>query len=166
MVIVLVAIVGVFGSVVGPALLAYLNGRQRRAEKREDYARQDQVADRVTEAADRTKAVAEQAAEAARLLVASNAVAAKTAAHTAAITNGKLDQIHTLVNSTLTEAIEAQLEATLEQLAMMRRALAGETVPPSLESMAALEAKIADTRASLTERIAQAAVGRKQTEGT
>ena len=155
---VFIALIAAAAAVIAPAILAYITGRQRRNEKREDYARQDQVADRVSDAA-------KQAREAARLLVASNALAADTAAASAAVTNGKLDQIHTLVNSTLTAAIEAQLDATVEQLAMMRRALAGDTTPPSRESMAALEAKIAETRLSLTDRLTQTKAAQRQVEG-
>jgi hypothetical protein len=41
---VLVALIVVFGTVAGPLFLSHLNNRQRRAEKIEDYARQDAVA--------------------------------------------------------------------------------------------------------------------------
>jgi hypothetical protein len=136
-----------FGVVVGPLLLAYLTGRQRRTEKIEDYKRQD--------------AVAAQAAEAARLLLASN----RQAAAVAQMTNTKLDVIHTLVNSTLTAAIEAQLDATVQQLAMMRQvvALAGNgEMGPSDESLAAVESKIAELRVSLSDRMEQTRVAEAQ----
>lgn len=158
----LIVAFGTIATVAGPIILAWLLGRQRRAEKREDYARQDAVAARVTEAADKAETVAKQAAEAARLLVDSNAAAALVAAQTAAVTNDKLDQIHTLVNSTLTAAIEAQLEATIEQLRMMRDALAGQTVVPSVEAMTRLEEKIATIRASLYDRLAQTKLAQEQ----
>jgi hypothetical protein len=79
------------GVILGPLLLAYLNGRQRRAEKAddakqrqaekaEDYARQDLVAERLTSRQDE---VAAQAAEAAALLVERQDAAATKAAEAA-----------------------------------------------------------------------------------
>lgn len=166
---VLVAVLGTAGIILSPAILAYITGRQRRHEKLEDYARQDLVAERVTEAADKTREVAHQAAEAARLLVASNLVAAETAAAATALTNGKLDQIHTLVNSNMTAAMQAELDATRALLAMMRefrdfKATAGK--PASRQALAAIEEterKVGELATTLDDRLAQTRV--PQTEG-
>lgn len=132
---VLVALIVAFAGVAGPLFLSYLNNRQRHAERAEDYARQD--------------AVAAKAAEAAELLLESN----KAVAATAKVTNNKLDVIHTLVNSTLTAAIEAQLEATVQQLEWMRHVVALSTNgEPSRDAIVAIESKIAELRVALKDR--------------
>lgn len=168
---VVIALLGMVGIIASPAILAYITGRQRRAEKLEDYARQDLVADRVTDAADKAADVAKQAAEAARLLVASNALAAEAAVQTAAVTNGKLDQIHTLVNSNMDVALRAELGSKEEVLVMLREVMAVNTTagrlpsPEALERIAATERKIAELRAVLTDRLAQTQIAQQQVEG-
>jgi type II secretory pathway pseudopilin PulG len=52
-------------AIIGPVILSYLSGRQRRKEKEQDYERQDAVA---TEAKRQQDEVADKAAEAAQLL--------------------------------------------------------------------------------------------------
>jgi replicative DNA helicase len=142
-------------AVIGPIILSWLNGRQRKAEKILDWARQDDVA---AEAKRQQGEVAAQAAEAARLLLAEN----KKVAHTAAETNEKLDVIHTLVNSNMTAAMQSEYDATVRELAMMREVVAlkkaaGEQ--PSPEAVAAIDAteqKIAQLAAELSDRLKQA----------
>jgi hypothetical protein len=120
-------IVAAFGTVIGPLLIAHLNNRQRVAEKQQDWARQDLVAAKVDKAAEqaaeaaellrqRQEMVAAQAAEAARLLLAANERVAASAAET----NGKLDVIHTLVNSNLTAAQQRELAAMMTMLTTMK----------------------------------------------
>jgi hypothetical protein len=93
----------------GPLLLAALNNRARRKEKREDWARQD--------------AVAEKAAEAATLLLAANERVAKdTRAQSVkldALADGQA-VIHTLVNSNVTKEMEARLEGSRRELIGLR----------------------------------------------
>lgn len=134
-----VALIVLAGTIASPALLSYLNGRQLQRAKTEDYARQDAVADRLTK---RQDAVAAQAREAARLLqerqdqaerkaaevanrllAANERVAAQTAEATKA-TQGQLQQIHTLVNSKLTEAMQGQHEALVRVVTTMREVAA------------------------------------------
>lgn len=114
-------------AVIGPAVLSFLTNRQRRADKREDWARQDAVAAKVDAAARqaataaellrlRQEQVAAQAAEAANLLLAANERVAAAAAET----SGKLDVIHLLVNSNLTIAQQRELAATTTMLTTMR----------------------------------------------
>lgn len=77
-------------------------------------------------------------------------------------TNYKLDVIHTLVNSNMTAAMQAELDATVRQLALMRevtelKKTAGHD--PSEETLAALEltrVKISELRAVLRDRLRQA----------
>lgn len=52
-------------AVIGPVILSWLQGRQRKSEKEQDYKRQDDVADEAKRSADE---VAAQAAKAAKLL--------------------------------------------------------------------------------------------------
>ena len=121
-------------AVIGPALLSWLTGRQRRAERREDYERQDAVAAKVEEAA-------------------------QAAADAAASTGEQLQQIHTLVNSNMTAEMQARLVATQGQLVLMRRVLelneeAGQR--PTQDELAAIDAIIllvTELEAALADRL-------------
>lgn len=135
----------------------------RHQERVEDNARQDLIAQR---AADTAEQAAAKAAEAASLLLAAN----ERVANTAKVTNNKLDVIHTLVNSNMTAAMQAEYDATVRELAMMREVIALKKVAghqPSAEAVNALtatETKIAEMRASLDDRLKQAKVVDRQTE--
>ena len=78
-----------------PLLLAWLNGRQRSADKKEDWRREDQVAAAKKEA---------------------DKVLIKTTKEHGA----KLDQIHTLVNSNMTIALENELKAYRSNLVLLQ----------------------------------------------
>jgi len=140
---VLIAFIVAVASMLSSLLLATLTNRQRRREKLEDYARQDAVADK--------------AAEAAKLLLAAN----ERVAETAKITNGKLDVIHTLVNSNMTAAMQSELDATVREHAMMVEVVAlkrNAGQEPNVTSLAAIEAterKIAELQAALRDRLKQ-----------
>src|SRR6185436_21181642 len=109
----------------------WITGRQRRADKREDYARQDKLRQEDKEARD---AVAAQAAHAAELLLESNDRVAATAAATevqlgeikdiAADTNTVGKQTHTLVNSNMDEQKQFLLRSTERELAASTSMLA------------------------------------------
>jgi len=117
---IVVAAIVAFASPLGAVFLAYLTGRQRMVEKREDWRRQDEVAAR---------------------LVKANAV-----------TDHKLDEIHVLVNSNLTAAMQSELNSLQGQLALMNKlsALTGETaVDPTVE---VIEARISELTAQLRDR--------------
>jgi type II secretory pathway pseudopilin PulG len=137
----IVAISSTIISIVSPILVSFLQNRTRRQEKAEDYARQD--------------AVAQKAAEAAKLLLAANERVAANAVQTMS----KLDDIHTLVNSNLTTAMRAELDATTRELAVMselidlKRASGHE---PSVDAMAAIKAtkaKVSELSAVLKDRL-------------
>ena len=149
-------------AIVGLGTLAqiYMSGRVRRADKREDWAREDAVAARVEEARtqaataarlllERQDAIAAQAREAAALLLANNEAVAATAAET----QGQLQVIHTLVNSTLTGAKQAQLEATLGQLVLLNQFTPGDT-----GAIAAAQTAVEELRVELADRIEQTRV--------
>lgn len=127
----------VVASLVSPAVLAVITSRIARSNKREDWRRSDEVAT--------------QAAEAARLLLVEN----RKVAATAAVTNGKLDVIHTLVNSNMTAAMQAQLAALKAQLVLMDRlAATGDSSAEELDAVAMVEAQITELEAALHDRLA------------
>lgn len=119
------------------AFTAYWNTRSRRMEKEQNWKREDEVA--------------EKAAAVADTLIVSNERAARSAEQA----NGKLDVIHTLVNSNMTAAMEAQLVALQGQLVMMNRL--AEIEDPTVDEAAAIKAvvsQIAELTASLRDRLA------------
>jgi hypothetical protein len=157
------------GVVVGPLLLAYLTGRQRSKDKQEDWARQDAVAakadavaDQAAEAArllrERQDEVATQAAEAARLMLAANERVAKQSADAAEVVSGKLGQIHELVNSNLTAQMEEAHGALTQQLVLMRevialhRAAGREPSAEAVEAIALIGTKVGELHAKLADR--------------
>lgn len=79
-----------------PVLLATVTNLLHRAEKRENWARQDQIAEKV-------------------------AKVARDAVETRQITDQKLDEIHVLVNSGMTRSLTAELEANERILALLLR---------------------------------------------
>ena len=122
--IVLVAIVGFAGiigtGVLSPLVLGWLNARSRIREKEEDaedaaiakaaeWKRQDEVAAKAAAVALEAKKAGEAAAEAAMV----QAEASRTLI-------GKIDVVHTLVNSQMTSAMQAEMDATTRELALMR----------------------------------------------
>lgn len=154
-VVIVALVVGVTG-VITPALLAYLAGRQRRDDKREDWARQDAVAEQVADAA-------AKAAIAAELLLAANERVAESA--TASL--DKLEVIHTLVNSNMTAVLQGELtaveaqRATLIEVIELKRA-GGIPVDEPVAALEALDARLAELRAVLTDRMEQTRVANLQ----
>ncbi len=134
-------------SVIAPLIVSLTTNSSRRADKAQDWARQD--------------AVAQQAAEAAKLLLSANErVASSTAAivSTAVATNSKLDVIHALVNSNMTAAMQDSLDsslrelATLRELVELRRSTSGEPSMETTSAIALAEAKINELRTTLEDR--------------
>jgi len=129
-----------------PIILSVITANQRRKEKVEDYSRQD--------------AVAAQAAEAARLLLDANERVARQSAASASETQSQLKQIHTLVNSNLTQEMEARLVAldaqlVLTQEVMRLNSVAGVVTPEAAKDALANLQRTADgLRLSLAERAA------------
>ena len=151
--------------VLGPGVLAYITGRQRRSEKLDDYARQDKVAAEAATAAQNLQdsqatlaqqataaaaTAAEQAAEAARLLVISNEAQAKAAK----ATDEKLVVIHGLVNSSLTSSISGELGSTQRELVLLRRA---RRTAESRKAIEVAEARIAELTLIISDRNKEAA---------
>lgn len=150
-------------AVVGPVLLSYLNSKQQRASKQQDYDRLDAVADRAQKvaaaAAGRAEAASEQVKETATLLLAANERVAE-ATHEAA---GKLDAIHALVNSQLTAALQSELNATVRELAVlgelaaMREAMGRPVSPETAAAIRSAAARIVELKANLADRAEQTA---------
>jgi hypothetical protein len=128
-------------STVGPVLVALVQSRNRRKEKAQDYARED--------------AVAERAAVAARLL----AVNTQKVVDSTQETHDKLDVIHVLVNSNMTAAMQAELDATVREAAMIQEVIdlkRNHGIEPTVEALATLESarkKISELRAELADRL-------------
>jgi len=142
------ALIVAIPAMLSPVIMSWLTNRQMRLGKAEDYARQDAVAAKVD-------AAAAKAAEAAKLLLAAN----ERVAATTVITNGKLDVIHTLVNSSLTTAVQDSLDARRISLALMLEIVELKKVAgkqPTRESLAAIssvKAKIAELETLLADRL-------------
>lgn len=137
----------VVSSIIAPSVVAVLMRKLSREEKNadaaaakivrdEDHARQDRVAREVREVKE-------------------------TAAIATSGINGKLDVIHTLVNSSMTAAMQSEHDATVRELAMMNEVIALNRAAgraPSKEALAALlstDSKITELRATLAERAKQ-----------
>jgi hypothetical protein len=139
------ALIAMATGIGSPFILAWQLHRNSAAVRRADWARQD--------------AVAAKAEEAARLLLAAN----ERVSEDSKITNGKLDVIHELVNSSMTAAMQGEHDAMTRELAMMREVIALKKAnghAPSVETLGtieATEARIAELNAMLADRSKQSA---------
>ena len=143
---IVIAAIVAFSSMISPLILASLTNKQRREEKIEDYRRQDEVALRLKNAAN--------------LQIASNKIVAEAAVSV----NNKLDVIHTLVNSNMTSAMQAEYDAVVRELALMNEVISlhrAEGREPSEEALAALDttkSKIGELKITLDERLKQSEI--------
>lgn len=182
---VLVALIaGGFGFA-GPLLIQRGQSELRTKERAEDKAERDavalearaaaaklvasneEVATQARDAADKlvasNEAVAAEARTAAAKLVASNAEVAAAAKETGAQTLAAVGVIHTLVNSTLTAAIEDSLAsaqahvASLLELAQLRK-----STPEQVAALATAKSKVAELRVKLADRRRQAELAETQ----
>lgn len=188
---VLVALIVALGSLASTGILAYSQGRRehkrlireaeiRAKEKKEDWDRQDEVARRAEAAAARVVEVAEAAATTAQLLkerqdaaaaaavkakedlIEANEKVRKETRRAAEIVNGKLDQIHTLVNSNLSEAMSERLIAIRALIVALRRA--EDQSPEALQRIRQLDATAIELEAQLEDRKRQTKVAEAQVE--
>jgi hypothetical protein len=101
-----------------------------------------------------TQLVAAQAKEAARLLAENTALVAESASET----GKKLDTIHALVNSNMTQAMQSEFEAVgreltgMKELIELRRSLGQEPSQDALTALAKTQAKLAELESNLIER--------------
>jgi hypothetical protein len=146
----------IFSSVTAPIILAQRTERMHRADQLEEYRRQD--------------VVAKQAADvAARLLKAQEAEVVRTdevarlAAKNSQQTKLKLDRIHTLVNSDMTAALQAQQDqaqimvGTLKRVIQLAQAKGEKPDPEDLRELESAQASITRLEAVLADRQAQQA---------
>lgn len=165
---VVVAAIVALPATVTPLLLAAISGRAAARAKQQDYDRQDVVAAQLIA---RQDLVTEQARQTARTLLASNDRIAVVARETADRLGGKLEQIHTLVNSNLTAEMNGRLIATKGQLAGLRevvelKRLAGhKPTEDALEAIIAIEKVIGELETTLAERASQTLVADTQAGG-
>ena len=129
----IVAIPTVLASTFTPLATALIANRARRREKIEDYARQDLVAERAAETS-------------------------KRAADSTKITNAKLDSIHTLVNSNMTAAMKAELDATIREKVLiievigLKKLIDQEIEVDTVLALKTAEARIIELTAILKDR--------------
>jgi len=149
-----VALIVAVAAMMGPLLLA-----------RQQNKRQDVIAAQAAKAAELlkidNKRVADQAAEAAKLLLVANERVAQQTEAADRATQAKLEQIHVLVNSNLTEAQERELAAMKAMLVSMRevvalsRKLEAEPAPESLSQIVSTEQRISVLERNLAHKQAQ-----------
>lgn len=134
-------------SAVAPLLIAIVTSSQKRKDRAQEYARLDAVAVKAD-------AVADKAAEAAKLLLESNARVQQRGE----VVNEKLDEIHVLVNSNMTAMMQSELDATRTSLALMKEVIdlkRASGKKPSSEAAAnlkATEAKVKELSSKLAVR--------------
>lgn len=133
-----VALIGTVAALGSPILMSILTNRNALALKKQDWDRQDEVARRAEAAAARNASLIAE-------LNQSTAEANKT-------TVGKLDVIHTLVNSTLTAAMQVALDGVQRELVLMERdSLTDPALVVSTKKKIAELEKIIDERNKKTE---------------
>jgi len=118
-------LVSLIVSVIAPLVLGFVTNWSRRQEKKLDWSRQDQVA--------------AKAEKAAKDLIESNEKVAKLAKQTSDKIIGKVDIIHTLVNSNVTKEMEARLEGSRRELVGLKEIMElrrGNGLPPTKEAEA------------------------------
>ena len=165
---VITTIIVALAAVAGAGLPTWLAGRQRREEKEQDWARQDAVAAQAAEAArlleERQDETERRAAEVASQLRVANTLVTQQNA----VTNGKLAQIHELVNSNLTSQMEEGHASLVQQLVLMREVVrlnheAGRLPDnAALAAIATIEARVAELGAQLRDRAAATAAADAQ----
>jgi hypothetical protein len=163
--VVLIAAITAASSVFAPVLLLIFNNRAQRSLKKQDWDRQDAVAAQAAEAARlllaRQETIAAKAREAAGLLVESNERVADAARAATQETNGKLDVIHKLVDGHMTESMQSEHDATKRELVLLLHVVELNKAmnrDPGIDALAEIEAtrkKIAELGAKLAERLRQ-----------
>lgn len=144
-----VAIPAVIASTVAPAIIVWMNGRNaskqraeearlRKEEKDYEYARQDAVAKRLVE---------------------SNKVIANEVVKSASVVNEKLDEVHVLVNSAYTAALQSAFEAVQAKYVVLQDSMEFKQehdIPITSDVKADLEAtktKMDELSAAIAERL-------------
>jgi hypothetical protein len=172
--VIIVAALAVFTSITAPLYLSHRTEKMHRDDLLEQYRREDLVAKRASAVAE---ALLAQQQQTARDLAAAHADAncrtdevARTAARTNASVNGKLDIIHQLVNSSMSAAMQSELDALETSLVMMKevidlkRTAGHEPTEEAIAAVQAAEAKIREARANIDDRLKQSELIEQQKE--
>lgn len=153
-----VVIPAIAASTIAPAILVWMNMRAatrnraeeaeiRRREKEDDYRRQDEVAKRLVE---------------------SNRMVASQVARSEQLINVKLDEVHVLVNSAYTAALQSALEAVQAKLVVLLDSAAFKKehrIKLSSDAMADIEAtkiKMNELSTAISERMRQDALVKEE----
>lgn len=110
---ILIAVIAGLGAVLAASIPIFVNGRQNRAQRKEDWARQDLVAARAIEAVAAAETVAAHAAE-----------TADAQAVASAALDTKLTRIAHQTDGLYTAALESELRALVGQAATLREVVA------------------------------------------
>ena len=121
-----VIIVAIVMGLLGPLVLSILSNRQQHKIKEQDWARQDEVAERAAAAADAILEQSKQSTE---------------------ITGQKLEVIRVDVNSNMTAAKQAELDATRRELLLM------EELGRPIATLDKTKVRIAELEAQLNDRL-------------
>jgi hypothetical protein len=165
-------VLAIGSSITAPAILLHRTEKMHKQDREAEWARQDQAAADLIAS---QKVIADKAAEAAELLLASNRESiqrtdevARVAEATASRTDAKLDQldlqtkrIHILVNSDMTAARQAQLDQarimvlTLERVIRLAKDRGQDPDPRDVEELTEARENISNLEGILADRLSQ-----------
>ena len=158
----IVFIVAIFSSIVSPLVLVSATAFIHRKERAEDFKRQDAVAAKAAAVAVKAETAAELLSAAQQVTITNTEDVRVAAASSAADTKTQLKQIHTLVNSDKTAAMQALLDQTQLTLVGLREIVAlvkkgrGKPTAATLSAIETAEEHIAQLTAELVDREHQA----------
>ena len=147
-----IALITATAAFMSPLLLVVLQGRGRRLDKAQDYARQDAVAARLMERQDRAAAAV---ATVAKNLDLNNRVIAEATVST----QTQLKEIHKLVNSNMTAEMKNNLDGLRRELVLLHHVVDLDHAAdrePSVDVQAQIksaEDKIAELQAAISDRL-------------
>lgn len=143
--------VGVLAVVLPPPILNRMTARVHARERLADLERQDRVAHRTAE-------TAELLSQAQQLTIQKTDEVAVRVESTTTEVRAQLTQIHTLVNSNLTTALQGELDQTRRSLVLLYRLAVLTPGEATVEELAVIEqtrAHIAELEANLVDRATQ-----------
>lgn len=148
---VLIALIVAVPALLSAPLMAMLTNRNAAAKEARDYARQDAVAEKAAEVAQK---LLDQQAEQARLLKESQAAASAQAVKT----NAEIEKLTGMLDGNFTKLMEDNLDAKVTSLVLARQLLAmtheagHPTTPEALAEIETLKSRIAELTTAITER--------------
>lgn len=158
---VLLALIVAVPAMLSPLLLSWLTNRNARKDREQDWARQDQVANRVAEVSRQLLARQESTAIALEKSMLATTIAREQ-------TFSQLDAISTMVDGNVTVVLQAELESTQRELTALREIMeikrtAGQTASADATMVIATAVKrIVELQKLLADRRERDAVARSQ----